>query len=470
MGYTRYNFTVIFLLSLVAMGLPAGAESPVITGIENNSDDNSVNIIIKVDAPCTPESFALNEPDRLVVDFPGADTSLVPFKKEFDDPVLKAVRIGRPTPETVRVVLDLSYLLPYSISQAGGSDVLVSLNRKVESRTNNMDVLTGINYSTTTEMTDNGPLAIHVLDINLNEPGISVYIGIGEDRLGGREKLTSLVKRKGAVIGVNGGYFSTSSGLPIDLLIVRNKVLLLPDRYRGFFGVNNDGVPVFMRPNTEISIRLADEKLYYVHLLNWPPSKGKLAIFTPEYGKTTGTSETRKEVVIEDNTIKKFSGGNSEIPENGFVLSADESHTELLDKMKVGEKAVATISSYPDIRNVAYGFSAGPILVKEGELEQKLVEDFTVSSGIVAKRNPRTAAGRTNNNHLLLVVVEGRNPRSIGMTLGELGKLMLSLGAVDAINLDGGGSSEMVIGGKIVNRLPSGQERPLANAVLIFHK
>ena len=175
-------------------------------------------------------------------------------------------------------------------------------------------------------------------------------------------------------------------------------------------------------------------------------------------------------MIIRDNRIAEFSDGDSPIPENGFVLSADDSHKELLDKMKIGDKAMATISSYPDIRNVSYGFSAGPILVKDGEIQDKLQEDFTVSSGIISKRNPRTAAGRTNNNHLLLVVVEGRNTRSVGMTLKELGELMHSLGAVDAINLDGGGSSEMVVGGKIVNELPTGQERPLANAVLIFHK
>ncbi|HPN95601.1 MAG TPA: phosphodiester glycosidase family protein, partial [bacterium] len=59
--------------------------------------------------------------------------------------------------------------------------------------------------------------------------------------------------------------------------------------------------------------------------------------------------------------------------------------------------------------------------------------------------------------------------RSIGMTLDELASLMKNLGAVDAVNLDGGGSSAMAIGDKIMNELPSG-ERKIANGFMIYYK
>ena len=64
-------------------------------------------------------------------------------------------------------------------------------------------------------------------------------------------------------------------------------------------------------------------------------------------------------------------------------------------------------------------------------IQKKSIEDFTPTSNIVVGRNPRTAVGRTNNSHLLFIIVEGRSTRSIGMSLEELAALMKSLGAVD---------------------------------------
>jgi exopolysaccharide biosynthesis protein len=84
-------------------------------------------------------------------------------------------------------------------------------------------------------------------------------------------------------------------------------------------------------------------------------------------------------------------------------------------------------------------------------------------------RHPRTAIGVTATGKILLVVIDGRRARwSRGATLGELRNILRDLGAVDALNLDGGGSSEMVVDGEIVNRPSDGRERRITNAVLIL--
>ena len=68
-----------------------------------------------------------------------------------------------------------------------------------------------------------------------------------------------------------------------------------------------------------------------------------------------------------------------------------------------------------------------------------------------------------------MVVIDGRRPGwSRGATLGELRATLRDLGAVDALNLDGGGSSEMVVNGEVVNRPSDGRERRITNAVLIL--
>ncbi|MEX2527565.1 MAG: phosphodiester glycosidase family protein [Gemmatimonadota bacterium] len=90
-------------------------------------------------------------------------------------------------------------------------------------------------------------------------------------------------------------------------------------------------------------------------------------------------------------------------------------------------------------------------------------------SAFAGERHPRTAVGHDARGNLWLVVVDGRQPgRSAGMTLSELSHLMESLGSTDALNLDGGGSSVMVLNGRPVSR-PSGPqgERPVANALVV---
>ena len=74
----------------------------------------------------------------------------------------------------------------------------------------------------------------------------------------------------------------------------------------------------------------------------------------------------------------------------------------------------------------------------------------------------------TKDRHLLLVTVDGRQSQSVGMSLGELAALMLRLGAVQAMNLDGGGSTTMFVGGGIVNGPSDGALRPIADSLLLY--
>jgi hypothetical protein len=85
-------------------------------------------------------------------------------------------------------------------------------------------------------------------------------------------------------------------------------------------------------------------------------------------------------------------------------------------------------------------------------------------------RHPRSALAITrDSSQLLMVVVDGRRSWSVGMSLEELGRSLIALGAWDAMNLDGGGSSTLWIRGRVVNH-PSdpGGERAVGNALFVF--
>ena len=95
------------------------------------------------------------------------------------------------------------------------------------------------------------------------------------------------------------------------------------------------------------------------------------------------------------------------------------------------------------------------------------------SSAFALNRHPRTAVGLANNGKTLVcVVVDGRDaPAALGMTLAELGDLMMSLGCQDALNLDGGGSSEMIVRDaqtgklRVLNAPSDGRERAVADVL-----
>ena len=111
--------------------------------------------------------------------------------------------------------------------------------------------------------------------------------------------------------------------------------------------------------------------------------------------------------------------------------------------------------------------TAGPVLLIGGEDEPLVSNDFN------RRRNPRTAVGRRPDGTVLLVVADGRNKQAAGLSMVELQQVMAALGCADAINLDGGGSTTMVVRGAVVNhpsdnsRFDAAGERPVANAVVV---
>jgi exopolysaccharide biosynthesis protein len=106
------------------------------------------------------------------------------------------------------------------------------------------------------------------------------------------------------------------------------------------------------------------------------------------------------------------------------------------------------------------------MLLRDGALRVTADEEVFFGTAIPAT-HPRTAAGRTAEGDLILMVVDGRQPASRGVNLQELAYLMAQVGAVDAMNLDGGGSSTLVVRGVRLNR-PTGYdvEREVLSALV----
>lgn len=111
----------------------------------------------------------------------------------------------------------------------------------------------------------------------------------------------------------------------------------------------------------------------------------------------------------------------------------------------------------------------GPNLVSAGVSDVTLTDEGFDSS--YAAKNPRTAVGYTTSNKVLFVTVDGRTSAGVGMTLSELSSYMINLGCYEAMNLDGGGSTDMWVSGVgVVNTPSDGSQRPVVSGLGVWEQ
>lgn len=294
-----------------------------------------------------------------------------------------------------------------------------------------------------------------------------------------KQTTSGIAKRWGAAAGVNGTYFS-KSGRPLGILMVNGELITSPIYDRTALIISSSGeasidnVLVRTYVSTEAGTKI------YITGINEPCDESDIILYTPKYGNKTDTRNVT-EAVVRGRRIRELRGENSNIPADGYVLSAGRRLDRLFKQNLSPEHSIEisieiipySINGPVELKHIIGG---GPRLIKAGRAyvskkEEKFKRDIALA------RTARTAVGITKNGDLLFVTIDktsriktdGLTP-SAGMTLEELSRLLLTLGAYDAMNLDGGGSTTMVINGKVVSVPATGHEIPVSNAVLIKQK
>ncbi len=186
-----------------------------------------------------------------------------------------------------------------------------------------------------------------------------------------------------------------------------------------------------------------------------------------------------RSVSAHDEVVFVSQEGNSEIPEGGYVYSLDADVACDIEQIKVGMPAqvMHECSAYAieqqeeiadDLSWEAFDFviNGNPVLIAHGTRVQNFTPG-TKEYGFHTSALPRTAIGRLQNGNWLFVLVDGRMPDfSMGMTIAQLADFMHAQGCVEAINLDGGGSSVMYLDGSIVSGRGKGG-RPVSDGIVV---
>lgn len=312
-----------------------------------------------------------------------------------------------------------------------------------------------------------GPLSWHLLRIPHTSPHRVQLLTAERSGRFSKAPVSQLAAQAGAAVAINAGYFAAN--LPVGLLMQSGQVLTSPIYNRTLLALPRDRAPFISRTQLSLEVLAADGQSAEIDWVNYPRQRNSLAAYTDRYGARTGTKVDGPtwEVAIDSwGRVSEVGVCDLPIPPGGVVLAGQGPVATWLQRsLKPGELAVIRSKLamlWPDVSEAIAG---GPTLVRDGQVvvtsqEERFQPDIAVG------RAPRTAVGLTPDGDWLWLVVDGRNPaHSRGLTLHETAELLREQGAVQAMNLDGGGSTTLVIDGRVVNRPSDGRERPVSTAL-----
>jgi len=328
-----------------------------------------------------------------------------------------------------------------------------------------------------------GPWLINLLRVDPKQADLRVVHALDEGV--GLETTSSIATRLGAIAAVNAGFFRTTGtyrGESSGVLLLGGKLISEPLDGRAAFGLirRTTGADIiFGHLSFSGYLKTARGAGFAINGLNRPRGADELIVYTPEFHRTTLTTTDGVEAIVSRNRITRVRDrqGSSTIPMNGLVVSAvGKARDWVLANLRTGSMVRLDARLSPvetEMRHLwdraAYIVGGGPQLIKNGRVAITF-EAERIAPRFVSDRHPRTAIARLKDGRVLLATVDGRQPGvSAGMSLPELADLILEFGAVEGINLDGGGSTTMVVNGKVVN-IPSDQtgERPVSDAILVL--
>jgi hypothetical protein len=297
-----------------------------------------------------------------------------------------------------------------------------------------------------------GPWAIKVLDVDLSRCWSAVAVK-GSPGAVGRKKTSVLLQELGAtrevIGGVNADFFTLSGflGVPTGTLISSGQVTVGPGP-APVLAIDSSGRPTARTLGVEGSITRRGETR---RVAGWNRTIANgLNVYDARWNAALDTSTGIIEVTIEGGSRGRVTRidttpAGSRIPPGGSVIvagrNAPEAMKQWLRSFAIGDTVQIALKVTPFHPLEAVG--GRPILARDSVVAPEVETEGQAS---FRARNPRTAVGIANDGRrLILAVIDGRQaPYSDGMTLRETAELMLALGARDAINLDGGGSSALV--------------------------
>jgi hypothetical protein len=355
--------------------------------------------------------------------------------------------------------------------------------RKKRVRTIHRKIAPGLFY--TKIIDERTPRRIFILRADVANFPITYDITLAGPTLGYRATVPQMAKANDALAAINGDFSSRIVGRPIHAFVEDGTFVQSAGPGASSFAVSQDEQRVLAGATKQV-MNVTDSQTNLTRRIDrWnfgEPDVGEIAAFSPAGGSletppagacsihltpngpaspaTNGVGGFDQTFTIDRAGCRAAAMGVGE----GVVLSTVPGTDEatMLSALPLGTTMTIHLSlGWSDAYDVIGGDT---MLVHGGQITVP-----TYCGSYFCQAQPRTAVGVQADGRILMVVVDGRQPRySLGLSMVGFARLMKRLGAVEALNLDGGGASTMVVRGKVVNRPSDGHLRHVASSALIL--
>ncbi|MEO1373466.1 MAG: phosphodiester glycosidase family protein [Cyanobacteria bacterium J06635_10] len=277
----------------------------------------------------------------------------------------------------------------------------------------------------------------------------------------GTAPLIKTARKYLAAAAINGGFFNRKNRLPLGAIRRDNQWLSGPILNRGAIAWNDAGQFYMNRLSLEENLVISNnQKLPISHLNSGYVQQG-IARYTHLWGPTY-TPLTDNETIAEvrnNRVTKQYAGGKVgvgavPIPKNGYLLAFRANAVDNAQLLPIGTPLrILSSTVSPEFNRYPHVLGAGPLLLKDNQIVlDAQAEKF--SKAFAEQKAIRSAICTTSTGKLIIAAVHNRAGGK-GPSLTEHAQLMQQLGCVNALNLDGGSSTSLYLGGQLLDRSPS---------------
>ncbi|NEQ22963.1 MAG: phosphodiester glycosidase family protein, partial [Microcoleus sp. SIO2G3] len=338
----------------------------------------------------------------------------------------------------------------------------------------------GVRWRQQTVRTGSGQFPVIALIIDPRQSGVSLQpIWTNPASAVGTAPLISTAQRWQAIAAINAGYFNRNNQLPLGALRQNNRWVSGPILGRGAIGWNNAGAVAIDRFALQESIQTAAGTQIPILSLNSGYVQAGVARYTADWG-TSYTPIIDNEVLITVQAdpqnpnafrvVQQQQGGAAgstsvPLPRDGFLLVVRSNSAVVNTLLPNTTLTLASATQPPEFAQLPQIVAAGPLLVRNRQVVLNAQgEQFT--SAFIGQAAVRSAIATTADGNIMLVTVQNRIG-GLGPTLAEHAQVMQQLGIVNALNLDGGSSTSLYLGGQLLNRAPRTAAR-VHNGIGVF--
>lgn len=335
--------------------------------------------------------------------------------------------------------------------------------------------------------TDKGKQSAHALEFHPSNDQIAIRAGLSNGYVYGTQTVLGMANAleetypNQVIAAVNADFFNLNEGVPFGIMLDEGEILTTPLDYSKSFIIRRDGSADIISHgrmmDMTLSLRGTLQQLTGINILH--TKTDSLVLYNSRFATTTKSESSAAEAVCtilsgsfrdgETLSLRVDSvstAGNTSLTDGQVVLSGTGAMKETVASLTPGEEFSVNFRMVDEWKTAYFAVAGNQIILQNGE-----VQDVTDRANA-----PRTAIGIKADGSVVILTLDGRRKdHSVGGSFQNVATMLRDMGCVDALNLDGGGSTTFVMRPlgeferKIVNRPSESSARRVANALVLIN-